>query len=442
MAEPIASLSAMELECIPRTCIKPGLDDAVQTTVMDTTNPTPSLSLSRRRAHIQFTALWWNKFLKGWNDGSNGALLPRMQTVYNVNYAVVSLIFIMACVGFVIGALINVPLMDRIGFGKVLVVGALCQAAMYALQAAALPFPVFVTTFAINGIGMALQDAQVTSYVASLRNNSQLKMMILQVGYGGGALTAPLVATQFAQMEHWSFFYLLSLGIAISNTTVLSSIFRFNTLDVCFAEIGEPQQEHTSRNDDSKFRQLLRTRTVHLLGLFSLVYVGTEVTIGGWIVTFIQRVREGGPSSGYISSGFFAGLTIGPLVLLWVTEKLGNHPAFYLYSVIAIGLELVIWFVPSLIADGVAVALVGLVLGPTYPLLMSHAGRVLPQWLLSGAVGWIAGLGQAGSALFPFMTGAVANAAGIDTMPPLLVGFLGLSVGLWALVPKGPRRAD
>ncbi len=35
--------------------------------------------------------------------------------------------------------------------------GALCQAAMYALQAAALPFPVFVTTFAINGIGMALQ---------------------------------------------------------------------------------------------------------------------------------------------------------------------------------------------------------------------------------------------------------------------------------------------
>lgn len=74
----------MELECIPRTCIKPGLDDAVQTTVMDTTSPTPNLSLSRRRAHIQFTALWWNKFLKGWNDGSNGALLPRMQTVYNV----------------------------------------------------------------------------------------------------------------------------------------------------------------------------------------------------------------------------------------------------------------------------------------------------------------------------------------------------------------------
>ncbi|KAK0201452.1 MFS general substrate transporter [Desarmillaria ectypa] len=432
----------MELESIPRASIKPGLDDVVQIAVVEPSTP------NQRCAQIQFTALWWNKFLKGWNDGSSGALLPRMQTVYNVNYAVVSLIFIMACVGFVIGALINVPLMDRIGFGKVLVVGALCQVAVYALQSAALPFPVFVMTFAINGIGMALQDAQVTSYVASLRNNSQFKMMILQVGYGGGALTAPLIATQFAQMKHWSFFYFVSLGIAISNTTVLSSVFRFNTLDgdraavVCFAEIGEPRQEHAGRNDDNKLRQLLRTRTVHLLGLFALVYVGTEVTIGGWIVTFIQRVREGGPSSGYISSGFFAGLTIGPLVLLWVTEKLGNHPAFYLYSVIAIGLELVIWFVPSLIADGIAVALVGLVLGPTYPLLMSHAGRVLPQWLLSGAVGWIAGLGQAGSALFPFMTGAVANKAGIGAMPPLLVGFLGLSVGLWALVPKGPRRAD
>jgi len=32
-----------------------------------------------------------------------------------------------------------------------------------------------------------------------------------------------------------------------------------------------------------------------------------KVTIGGWIVTFIIDVRGGGPSSGYISAGFFGG---------------------------------------------------------------------------------------------------------------------------------------
>ena len=27
----------------------------------------------------------------------------------------------------------------------------------------------------------------------------------------------------------------------------------------------------------------------------------------GWIVTFVMEVRKGGPSAGYISSGFFGG---------------------------------------------------------------------------------------------------------------------------------------
>jgi len=84
----------------------------------------------------------------------------------------------------------------------------------------------------------------------------------------------------------------------------------------------------------------MTTRAVHLLAIFILIYVGVEVTIGGkalivairsmitsfhficvhtllihllsllmlgWIVTFIIDVRGGGPSSGYISAGFFGG---------------------------------------------------------------------------------------------------------------------------------------
>jgi hypothetical protein len=70
----------------------------------------------------------------------------------------------------------------------------------------------------------------------------------------------------------------------------------------------------------------MRNKTVHLLALFLVVYIGVEVTIGGiicsltsllnkklinvtqgWIVTFLMLVRGGGPSSGYVSTGFFGG---------------------------------------------------------------------------------------------------------------------------------------
>ena len=49
--------------------------------------------------------------------------------------------------------------------------------------------------------------------------------------------------------------------------------------------------------------------------------------------------RGGGSSSGYISSGFFAGLALGRVTLLWVNKKLGERNAIFLY--IAIGIAYV-----------------------------------------------------------------------------------------------------
>ena len=82
-------------------------------------------------------------------------------------------------------------------------------------------------------------------------------------------------------------------------------------------------------------------------------------------------------------------------------------------------LELVVWFVPSLIGDAVAVSFVGMLLGPMYPITMNHAGRVLPPWVLTGAIGWIAGFGHSGSAVLPFMAGALSSKFGIKSLQPL-----------------------
>ncbi|KAF8155521.1 hypothetical protein B0H34DRAFT_498915 [Crassisporium funariophilum] len=84
-------------------------------------NDTANVTLSRKqitRGRIQFLALCWTLFLSGWNDGTLGPLLPRIQRVYHVGFAIVSLIFVFACIGFVSGALINMQLTNRVGFGK------------------------------------------------------------------------------------------------------------------------------------------------------------------------------------------------------------------------------------------------------------------------------------------------------------------------------------
>lgn len=82
-------------------------------------------------------------------------------------------------------------------------------------------------------------------------------------------------------------------------------------------------------------------------------------------------------------------------------------------------LELVVWLVPDLLSGAICVSFVGIFLGPIYPIVMNHAGAVLPPELISGGIGWIASFGAAGAAVFPFITGAIASRTSIASLQPL-----------------------
>jgi len=207
------------------------------------------------------------------------------------------------------------------------------------------------------------------------------------------------------------------------------------------ASLGQAPHE-TQDGEASDFSAIARTKNVHLLAFFILIYVGVEVTTGGWIVTFIMDKRGGGSSSGYVSAGFFGGLTLGRIALLWINHKIGEYRVIYLYAALGLGLEITIWLVPSLIENAVAVSIIGVLLGPMYPIVMNHSARILPRWILTGAIGWIAGFGQAGSALIPFATGALAGKFGIGSLQPFMVANICAMAAFWTIVPSKHVRTD
>jgi len=66
-------------------------------------------------------------------------------------------------------------------------------------------------------------------------------------------------------------------------------------------------------------------RVTWLCALFLLGYVGIEVALGGWIVTFMIRERDGSNfASGMTATGFWLGITVGRLVLGFVTPRIGE----------------------------------------------------------------------------------------------------------------------
>jgi fucose permease len=52
------------------------------------------------------------------------------------------------------------------------------------------------------------------------------------------------------------------------------------------------------------------------------------VSVGGWVVDFMVQARNGEPfESGLVPTGFWAGVTIGRLVLGFVNDWLGKYPS-------------------------------------------------------------------------------------------------------------------
>ena len=82
---------------------------------------------------------------------------------------------------------------------------------------------------------------------------------------------------------------------------------------------------------------------------------------------------------------------------------------------------MIVWLVPSFTAAAISVSLIGLFLGPMFPIAINHVARALPRHLVNGTVGWMSACGAGGSALLPFLTGTMASDLGIESLQPLCV---------------------
>lgn len=71
--------------------------------------------------------------------------------------SLVSVIWIMNFVGFMIAGLTNVLITDRFGFGIAAPFGSSMQAVAYALICWGCPYPLFLIAYIFNGFGLGLQ---------------------------------------------------------------------------------------------------------------------------------------------------------------------------------------------------------------------------------------------------------------------------------------------
>ncbi|CAL3968648.1 unnamed protein product [Diplocarpon coronariae] len=380
-------------------------------------------------------ATFWSFFVVGMNDGSYGALIPHLELYYDLNYTVVSLIFLSPFAGYSLASVVNNLIHVRFGQRGVAVMGPLCHLASYTVVAVHPPYPVLVVMFIFVGFGNGLIDAAWCAWLGNMANANEVQGF-LQASYSLGATVSPLIATALVEktsLDWYEFYYIM---IAASAVEFVTSAYTF------WKQTGAAYEAENPRDPDSKTgrtREALRSKVTWLFCFFVFGYVGAEVSLGGWIITFMSRVRGANPiASSATSTAFWAGMTVGRLLLPLFTARFGEYPSVIAYLMLSSGLELIFWLVPNLVVSAVAVSLLGMFMGPMFPTAIVMVTKLLPKDLHVGCIGFGTAFGGSGGAIFPFIVGAIAQSKGVKTLQPVILALLAAITVLWALMPR-PR---
>ncbi|KAG5794592.1 hypothetical protein H9Q69_006354 [Fusarium xylarioides] len=384
-------------------------------------------------------ATFWSFLVVGMNDGSYGALVPLLEDYYHKNHTLVSLVFLTPFVGYAIASAINSLMHVHFGQRGVAMLAPLCHIVPYLIFSFHPPYPVMISMYVLVGIGNGLADAAWCSFIGQMMNSHEMSG-ILQACYALGATIAPLVATGLSGkgMPGWYAFFYVMTAASVVELIALTITFWTQTGAVYLSEAPSASGAKSGR-----MRQVLKNRLSWIFAFFVFGYCGAEVALGGWVVVFMQKRRNASAIVGSsVATGFWGGMTVGRLFLSLITVRLGEFWAMFLYIGVTIALELVFWLVPNLVVSAVAAALIGVAIGPMYPVAVVLITKIMPRSLHVGTIGFAASFGGSGGAILPFAVGAIAQAKGVQTLQPIVLAIYVVLGCLWLLLPRRPMGKD
>ncbi|KAF5011492.1 hypothetical protein FDECE_2411 [Fusarium decemcellulare] len=336
--------------------------------------------------------------IMGMNDGCLGALLPYIETYYSINYTIVSTLFAVPVVGYVVAALVNNWIHYTVGQRGVAFIGPVCRLIAYIPMAFHPPFPALPCVMMFTGFGNGIEDSAYNAWVGNMHHANEL-LGFLHGSYGIGATISPLIASAMVTEGHleWYTFFYIMIGIAVVEFVIGITVFWGAT----GAEYKRRVRFEQGKNHTTT-RMAMRQPITWIVAIFFLGYIAAEVSLGGWIVTFMLRVRHAKPFlAGLTVTLFWLGLTLGRVVLGFVTERTGEKLAITGYLILSIGLELLYWLVPNFVASVIFVMLLGFFLGPLFPAAIVAATKLLPADYHISAIGFAAAIGGGGAAIDP-----------------------------------------
>lgn len=332
-----------------------------------------------------------------------GAVLPLLSERLHFNMAQAGNLFLAMNGAMLVTTLALGPMLDRFGHKTSLVIAPLFVAVALACIREAEAFEVLMIGVILLGAGGGALNQTTNTLVADLYSDSREKSAALNrlgVFFGFGALFLPFCIG--ALLRVLGFGAILYLAIALSLIPAIwSGLFRF---PAPHARAGVPARE---------VLRIAREPLVLTLSILLFFESGNEFILGGYLTTFLTRVRILSVStSSYLLAAYWGALMLGRVILSRTISRRGEGNLILASALGVAGSMVLLLSVRSTAVTVVSVISLGFCTATIFPTVLGMAGSRYAS--RSGTVfGILIGIALAGGMILPWLTGEIAHRSGI-----------------------------
>jgi fucose permease len=367
-----------------------------------------------RRAQRATLALASLGFISlGLPEGLLGVAWPSIRATFDLPLDALGLLLGTFASGYFVSSALSGRLLTSFGIGSVL--SASCATTGMCLLGYALApsWPAMVILGGVLGIGAGIIDSALNTFAAMHHGSRVLNWM--HAAFGLGAAVGPLVMTAILSAGvAWALGYvsvaLAQLGLAVAYWLTRQQFTRPTSAPTA-----------STSSDSRSARQLLRNPLIWIsLALFG-VYAGTEITAGQWSFSLLTVSRNTPTAlAGLLIGAYWASLTLGRVLFGIIAPRVSPNGLLRVCILIAIAAAAVIWLnVP--VVSWLALAVLGLVLAPIFPVLIAETPARLGRGQTANAVGLEIAVAVLGGAALPAAVGVLAARLSLEVVGPCLV---------------------
>jgi FHS family L-fucose permease-like MFS transporter len=359
-------------------------------------------------------------FMWGFITCLNDILIPHLKAIFDLSYSQAMLVQFCFFSAYFLVSIPAGKIVKKVGFQKGIVFGLIVAAiGCFAFYPAAAmhSYPVFLMALFILASGITILQVSANPYVSILGNpeTASSRLTMTQAFNSLGTTVAPffgayLILDQVAesmsvtqQAESVQLPYVLLAGLLL----ILAAIFSYIKLPV-IEHIEESVTEKPIAGSAWEYRHLV----LGAIGIF--VYVGAEVSIGSFLVSFFNDPNIAGleesQAAKYIAY-YWGGAMVGRFIGAAVMQKLAAGKVLAFNAFMA-----VVFIIITILASGqvamLAILLVGLCNSIMFPTIFSLAINGLGQHTSQGS--GILCLAIVGGAILPLIQGVLADSIGLQ----------------------------